>query len=213
MIRALLVSALSCLVFCAACSTPATQQSSADPASTANPTPKAYDATYETTAAGTTSAMRYICDANGHVRIEVSTPQGKAISLIDYPKKTMWSLVEAQKMAMKLPFNPDAGGPAIRDAQSALEHGANTLGSKVVEGHPCHGWETTIQGTRSESWVGDDINALVLAVTSGPAGETTMRLKSYSAAQPEASLFTVPADYKVMDVPALPVSSGGSSGM
>jgi hypothetical protein len=49
--------------------------------------------------------------------------------------------------------------------------------------------------------VGDDINNVVYSVTSGPYGQSSMRLKSYSTAQPNPGLFSVPSDYKIMSVP------------
>ncbi|HEY9868126.1 MAG TPA: DUF4412 domain-containing protein, partial [Candidatus Obscuribacterales bacterium] len=177
MLRALLLSTLSSILFSATC-LPSTAQ--------AWPT-KAFDATYQSTAAGQTTVMRQISDGRGHMRTESSTPQGRVISIIDYPNKVVWSLMEAQKMAMKMPFNPNAAGPAVRDAESARQYNSKPLGAKVIDGHPCHGWQTTVQGTTSESWIGDDINNLVYSVTSGPYGQSSMRLKSYSADQPSPS--------------------------
>lgn len=200
MMRALAVSTLSCVLFLTACSSPTVTQSGAPTATSTGSqtmTPPACDATYETASAGTSSVMRSVSDGKGHMRTETTTPQGKVVSIIDYPNSVMWSLIEAQKMAMKLPFDPNAGGPAIRDAQSAEKFGAKPLGVKVIDGHPCHGWQTTVQGTTSESWVGDDINTLVYSVSKGSYGESSMHLKSYSAAQPDPSLFTVPPDYTV----------------
>jgi hypothetical protein len=153
------------------------------------------------TAAGQTNVMRMINDGQGHQRHESSTPQGKVISIIDYPNKVMWNLMEAQKMAMKIPFNPSSRGPSITDSQSAKQSGAKSLGTKVIDGHPCQGWEVSSQGTKSESWIGTDINNLVYSVSSSAQGQSTMRLKQYSAQAPSASLFTVPSDYKVMALP------------
>lgn len=195
--RALIISTLSSMLFSVTCLPTGAQTW---------PT-KAFDATYESTAAGQTTVMRQISDGRGHMRTESSTPQGSVISIIDYPNKVVWSLMAAQKIAMKMPFNPNAAGPAVRDAESARQYNSKPLGVKVIDGHPCHGWQTTVQGTTSESWIGDDINNLVYSVTSGPYGQSSMRLKSYSAAQPSSTLFTVPSDYKIMSIPA---SVGGS---
>lgn len=197
MIRALAVSVLSCLLFCTACSSPTLTQSGTPTATSQMLAPPAYDATYETSSAGTSSVMRYVSDGKGHVRTETTTPQGKFVSIIDYPNSVMWSLIEAQKMAMQMPFNPNSAGQAIRDGQSAEQSGAKPLGTKVFDGHPCHGWELTVQGTTSQSWIGDDINTLVYSVSTGSFGESSVRLKSYSKTQPDPSLFTVPADYTV----------------
>jgi len=192
MIRLRVMSALSCLLFASAWSTSLAQSW---------PT-KAYDATYEMTAAGRTTSTRMINDGHGHQRHESSTPQGKVISIIDYPNKVMWNLMEAQKMAMKLPFNPSSSGASITDAQSAKQSNAKSLGTKVIDGHPCQGWQASVQGNTSESWIGTDINNLVYSVSSGPQGQSTMKLKQFSASAPSPSLFTVPSDYKVMSMPA-----------
>ncbi len=191
MIRLLVVPVLSCLLLAGA-SSPSMAQSWSK---------KAYDATYDMTAGGRTMTMRMINDGQGHQRQETSTPQGKVISILDYPNKVMWSLMEAQKMAMKMPLNPSAGGPAINDAESAKQYNAKSLGTKVIDGHPCQGWQATTQGMTSESWIGNDINNLVYSVSSGPQGQSTMKLKQFSSAKPSPSLFTVPPDYKVMAIP------------
>jgi len=101
----------------------------------------------------------------------------------------------------------------VRDAATARKYNAQSLGAKVIDGHPCHGWRSTSQGATTDSWLGDDIGFLVYSATASARGNTTMRLKSYSAAAPAAQLFTVPADYRVMNLPtSIPGMSGGFPG-
>lgn len=52
----------------------------------------------------------------------------------------------------------------------------------------------------SERWFSDDLQVLVLTKHSDPrSGETTYRLRNILRAEPDASLFTVPADYTVQE--------------
>jgi len=192
MIRLRLVSALS-LLLCASSWSPSLAQTWST---------KPFDATYEIATGGRIILSRTINDGQGHQRQESSTPQGKVISILDYPNKVMWNLMEAQKMAMKLPLNPSSTHPSITDQQSAKRSNAKSLGNKVIDGHPCQGWQASTQGMTSETWIGTDINNLVYAVSSGPQGQQTTRLKQFSAATPSASLFAVPPGYKVMALPA-----------
>lgn len=53
----------------------------------------------------------------------------------------------------------------------------------------------------SERWYSPDLKATILTKHNDPwAGELTTEFKNVNASEPDSSLFTVPADYKVIDV-------------
>jgi len=53
-----------------------------------------------------------------------------------------------------------------------------------------------------ERWVSSELQTVVMSKHSDPRmGETTYRLTNVSRSEPPATLFQVPADYKVLDSP------------
>lgn len=161
---------------------------------------KPFDATYNMTASTGGATVRMICDGQGRQRNETATSSGKVVSIIDNNKKEMWSLIEAQRMAMRIPYNPDPATQAT-DTEGFKSMNAKALGTKVIDGHPCHGWQTVHQGTTVESWTGDDIGCLVYSTSKGKGYESSMKLVKFSATKPDPSMFSLPQGYKVMDVP------------
>ena len=161
---------------------------------------KPFDASYDVQSAAGKTSLRMVTDGQGHMRNEMTTTAGKMISIIDAPKKVMYSVMESQRMVTKLPYN-DAGA-GVTDEQSAKAMNAKSLGAKVIDGHPCHGWQTVVKDATTDSWTGDDIGCVVLSTTKGPNYTSGMKLIKYSAAKPTASEFVVPSGYKVMEMPA-----------
>lgn len=159
-----------------------------------------FDATYETkdTKIGNHS-MRMVCDGKGHMRVESEAGGQKTVSIMDYPNKVCTTLIEAQHMAMRMPLT--APQKQITDEASAKREGAKSLGAKVVNGHPCHGYESSQSGGTSRVWIGDDTRYLVRSETITPNGTIAMDLKAWSTAQPSADMFVVPAGYKEMKLP------------
>lgn len=127
------------------------------------------------------------------------TPGSKVITISDYPNMMAVTLMEAQKMAFKAKLTADSyQGSETADMK---KKGAKELGSKVVAGHPCHGWEynTPASKVTTQIWIGNDIDWLVQSASQLPTGKSLMTLKSYSGKAPDQALFstTVPAGYKV----------------
>ena len=107
------------------------------------------------------------------------------------------------------------GGKAIGERHERHDAGTpENLGSQVVEGVEAEGSRTRrviaageIGNERpieivSERWYSPELQAVVMSRYSDPRfGETTYRLKNLSRAEPDRSLFEVPADFKVSDAP------------
>ena len=157
--------------------------------------PKPFDVTYTVTAQTGTSQMRMQNDGKGHLRSETSSSGYSVVSLLDYTTNTQTSLVEQGKMAMQSKIPPDGG--YITDDESAKKAKATAIGTKVIAGHPCHGWKYTNPGGTTEVWTADDIGCTVLSTTNGPGGKVVMEMKSVSKAAPPADAFKIPAGYKV----------------
>ena len=60
-------------------------------------------------------------------------------------------------MKSKLPAN----GGYVADEASVKQLGGKSLGSKTINGHPCHGFEYTTGGVKTQTWIGDDCRIVV----------------------------------------------------
>ena len=92
---------------------------------------------------------------------------------------------------------------------------SESLGEKTIEGVTAEGTRTviTIPAGRignerpleivSERWYSPQLQAIVMSSHQDPRfGETVFRLTNISRDEPDASLFTVPADYTVKEGPS-----------
>lgn len=170
------------------------------------PYPKqAFDATFLTTSPNGNVNMRMLSDGKGHTRSETSVAGTKSVVISDYPNKVAYSIMEAQKMIVKVPLSP-AVKNSVQDAESAKRMNAKSLGAKTVNGHPCHGWEYTTKEGKSTVWTGDDIDYVVQSITLAGPAKMQMDLKTFVKKVPSADSFKVPTvGYKTMEVP----SAGG----
>lgn len=104
--------------------------------------------------------------------------------------------------------NSAPGGASVPRPEISREK----LGTQIIEGVQAEGTKMTTTypvgffgndrpiTTVSETWFSRDLGLTVLTKTSDPrSGETTMRLTNIVQAEPDASLFQIPADYQVED--------------
>lgn len=159
---------------------------------------KPFDASYQVSSPSGQSTLRMATDGKGHLRSESSAANYNVVTLMDYTNSTQTSLIEMNKMAMQSKIPPE--GAYIVDEESAKKANGKSLGSKVVGGHPCHGWSISSPGGTSEVWVADDIGCMVLSTSNGPAGKMKTELKKFSNTAPDASAFKVPAGYKLTTI-------------
>ncbi|CAN5226790.1 hypothetical protein BH10CYA1_BH10CYA1_07680 [soil metagenome] len=159
---------------------------------------KVFDATYEITSPSGPSTMRMTSDGKGHMRTETKSGGSKFVTIADYPGLVSITLLEAQKMAIKTKLSQDSyQGSETADMK---KKGAKDLGSKVVAGHPCHGYEYNSAGKfLTQIWLGNDIDWFVQSSATLPTGKSVTTLKSFTTKAPDSALFsmTPPAGYKV----------------
>jgi hypothetical protein len=162
-----------------------------------------FDATYQSTAPQGTTQMRMVSDGKGHMRVESTASGQKFISISDYPNKMLYSIIEAQHMVMRMPLKDQPEQPQIHDEESAKRANAKSLGAKVVNGHPAHGYEYSTPNGTTVVWIGDDIHYMVRSeMTTKDGTKVVTDLKQWSAGAPSANDFQVPSGYKVMEVPS-----------
>jgi hypothetical protein len=159
----------------------------------------AYDAKYTMKSPQGSSEMRMASDGAGKLLTATKMAGMSSTSIVDYTNMTSTTLIDANKMAMvnKLPATQKYMG----DADAIKKNGGKDLGTKTIAGHPCHGWEYTTDGAKSECWIGDDIKTMVQSTSTTKQGKTVMTLTSFKAGAPAASDFKIPAGYKMMKVP------------
>jgi len=156
--------------------------------------PKAYETRYETTMAGVgTMQNHYMSDGKGHVRMETLNPDGVTqIVLLDYPQHTLISTtdINGQKRFMKSPL-PDYEG------DDDFKKGAKDLGTKVIDNHPCRGYEVTYKnGLATDIWYDDARKCAALTESVGPEQKTISKLKSWVGTAPSFSM-SLSSDYKL----------------
>ncbi len=163
--------------------------------------PKAYDATYEIKTSRGTTPMRMMSSGKGQTRTETGTAgTPKMVTIIDYPGKTTWTIIEASKMVLK---GPVRNGPAAAlDDAEAKKLNATDLGMKAVNGHNCQGWSyKNAQGT-TEVWVDKDAGVTVKSVSNIKGNLTELNIKTLSSNPPSDSFFKIPNNgYKVTAMP------------
>ena len=134
----------------------------------------------------------YMSDGKGHMRSETSDKNGiTQISIMDYPQHTLLTTmdVNGHKQFMKSPL-PDYEG------DDAFKKDAKDLGTKVIDNHPCHGYEVTHKnGLSTDIWYGDDTRCAVLTESVGPTQKTITKLKSWVGTAPSFSM-SLPGEYK-----------------
>ncbi|MCW5821637.1 MAG: DUF2092 domain-containing protein [Cyanobacteria bacterium TGS_CYA1] len=158
---------------------------------------KAYDATYEMVNPQGKSEMRMASDGNGMTLTKTEMSGQKTRMITDFKKGEVTTLLDTAKMAMKAKMT-EATAQSYEDDWYKKKK-AKSLGTKVVNGHPSHGWEYSQDGTTSQTWIGDDCKLMTQSTTDSKYGKTTMNLKKIGPA-PAATEFSaaVPAGYKLM---------------
>lgn len=174
---------------------------------------RAYDAQYDYKA-GTmgNGTYRMAADGKGRVLMETHVGQTNSTMIMDQPNKVTYAITQmpgGQKMIMKMPYKDN--GVSGTTSEEMKKYNAKSLGIKVVAGHPAHGYAYTIPGTTTstETWIGDDIDFMVMSNSKNPqTGATSMELKSWSAKGPADAAFQLPAGAKVMDMSNMPGAGG-----
>lgn len=144
-----------------------------------------------------------------HMRIEIDDAGQRDTIIFDFPSKMVISLLDSQKKYFKMPmtaeqFNSDRRKQTL-SAEQQQTLSAKQLGSKFVNGHPCHGYEYRHDNVVSTIWMGDDTqNMMVQFEESAPTGKsvTLTSLKSYREGVPLEDPLKIPDSFIEMKLPA-----------
>lgn len=165
--------------------------------------PKVYDATYDSKTPAGAAALRMTSDGKGKLRTESNSGGMKVVSIIDYPGKMSYSILETQKMVTKMPLKAEYEGEM--NPELAKKKKATDLGTKEIAGHKAHGWKYTVPGGSTEVWMDEAAGIMVQSRTTASGYTTESTLKTFTTQAPSPALFAIPASYKV-------VSTGGAGG-
>ena len=163
-----------------------------------NPYPTAYDASYDNKTGAMAMKMHMLSNGKGLVRSESDMGNGvKTISIMDYPKKTCWTIMEKQKMIMKTTLTDEGAKPM--DAEQVKKLKATDLGNKMVNGRMSHGYSyKTAQGT-FETWTDEKAEVLTKSLSKTGTTSSEMNLTSLTLKVPDDANFKVPTSgYKVI---------------
>jgi hypothetical protein len=159
-------------------------------------------------------------DSEGRTRRELkltaigpfSVPDGPPLVLINDPIAKAHFWVNDEEKDVRKIKNPKNPPPANDDGREGFMRDAKVedLGAKMIEGVMAQGTRSTItipvgaEGNDqpmeivSERWYSPELQTVVLSTHSDPRqGENVYRLTNLKRAEPDATLFRVPADYQV----------------
>lgn len=134
-------------------------------------------------------------DGRGHTRTEQVVAGRKSATIIDFNNKAIYTIQDDTKTVMRMPMSETAWR---YDPEYMKKSGWQSLGNKVIDGHPCTGWQINTAGHLTQIWSGTDTECTVLSLQDG---KPNMRLLSFQRMNPPAALFGIPAGYKLLEMP------------
>ncbi len=168
-----------------------------------------FEVIYEVTGPFGRGTLRQGSDGKGHFFQETTAYNGnKDISILDFSKKKMTMLIPRESVAIPTKL-PTRRSSTIYDELRAKQLGAKPIGARAVEGHPCHGWKIVNAGITQQIWIGDDTKYMVRSESAGKSSKVIISLKKWSSRPPAASMFEVPANYKVVALSDTPAPIAG----
>jgi hypothetical protein len=157
---------------------------------------------------------------DGKQRVEIATPGGKMINIIDFKTGKVFSLMPAQKMYMELEGMDDATLKQIKDFRAGkTPPGAKKVGSEKVSGYSTDVYMVDDpKSGKTKMWYAPKLKYPVKSEGAGPMGKHSMQLTNIKEGGVSDSLFKVPAGYKKFSMPKgmpggkMPGGMGGMKG-
>lgn len=151
---------------------------------------KSFKAIYECTSTGS-ATNKQTWQSNGKGKVRITTDKSVGATIVDFDKDTVVTLLPQTKTASEAKLDT----PWISHA-SEEQMQSTDLGTKDVDGHPCHGWQVKANGNDAEYWLGEDTGCYVrVTVRKADHLATTMKLVDYSVGPQDPSGFQVPTDF------------------
>lgn len=154
------------------------------------------------TAGMTTKGKVYI--KGNKMRMEMETPAGKSINLMDIGTGLMQMLQPEQKMYFEME-TPDAG---VVKTDEALDKIADKkhVGTEKVNGYKCDKYEIIYHDRslgKMSQWFSKKLNYPIKIIYNGPQGEMVVEYKNIKQGKVDSSLFEIPPGYEKMKIPGM----------
>jgi len=154
------------------------------------------------TAGMTTTGKVYIKD--NQMRMEMDTPGGKSINLMDIQTGSMQMLQPAQRMYFEMQA-PKAGVVTTDEALAKIADKKH-VGTEKLDGHECDKYEIIYHDRslgKMTQWFSKELNYPVKILYDGPQGESVVEYKNIRQGKIDSSLFSVPPGYQKMTLPGM----------
>jgi hypothetical protein len=133
-------------------------------------------------------------------KLRVDMPGGIGWSVIDQQAKTMFVVMEQQRMIMRMPINNGPGGISI-PTQPPETARFTRGGTATIAGQGCTLWRYENQGATGESCMTAD--GVMLRSTGTVNGQTAvLEATEVNYGPQDAARFTAPSGYQQMQMPA-----------
>jgi len=154
------------------------------------------------TAGMTTKGKVYI--KGNKMRMEMETPAGKSINLMDIGTGLMQMLQPEQKMYFEMQ-TPEAG---VVKTDEALDKIADKkhVGTEKVNGYKCDKYEIIYHDRslgKMSQWFSKKLNYPIKIIYNGPQGEMVVEYKNIKQGKVDSSLFEIPPGYEKMKIPGM----------
>jgi hypothetical protein len=136
-------------------------------------------------------------------RMDMNTPGGKMVAVMDLTTGKGFTLMPAQKMYMSHSGMSDKSLKQIKDFRSGkVPAGAKKLGSEKVAGYSTDIYLINDpQAGEAKIWYAPKLKYPVKSEGKGPMGKHSMVLSNIKEGEVSDSLFKVPAGYKKFSMP------------
>jgi len=160
-----------------------------------DPPKESYKAIYDTTFTGKVASQTCMAWNGKDVGVFRAVVNGEKLRIVsDFKNNKAIIFMDAHKIARPLPL--DVEYIELFDMESYKKRSTKGLGTKTVNGHPCHGYLYMDHGVSREVWIGDDCKVVVLLKNPDESGNV-LSLKSFEKSPPDSEFVTaIPADYE-----------------
>ncbi|MDX2108190.1 MAG: DUF4412 domain-containing protein [Candidatus Melainabacteria bacterium] len=181
-----------------------TPLSIAQPVTAADYPKKIFLATFETESPKGKGEGSFGSNGKGIVRMSSKDADTSFRYFIDYNSDLYTTIMDSTKSATTKKLDEAQKTASLSFMDSYKKIATKDLGSKVIDGHPCHGYKFKDSSTSEsgEAWIAEDYNVIVRSETTNRVGYLTKsKLKKIDTNPPESEFnTTIPADYKVVEL-------------
>lgn len=168
-----------------------------------------YSFDFKVTAVGMTmTGKNYV--KGDKLRQETTVAGMKAVTLVDFSKKTAYTVMTEQKMAVKVDFSQEASAERPGERVAALPSDAKLVGTETIGGKSAAVFQFSSGEGPVKLWIWTERGVPLKVETTSAGREAVMEFSNYEFGPLADSLFELPAGVQVVDVPAaIPGMPGG----